>query len=824
MGFEAIYKLSVILSMVDRLSSPMRGIGNEVQGAMGKINGMNQSFGNMITGGAAMAAAGTQIAAGVLQPVEATFETRKALGELSSLGVKDLQTIENAAKEFSSTWAGTTKPEFISAAYDIKSGISTLTDAGVAGYTEVAGITATATKSTIGEMTDLFATGYGIYKDFYSDLSDMQFAEMFSAGISNSVQAFKTTGSGMAESIKTLGASATTAQVPLEEQLAVLGMLQATMSGSEAGTKYRAFLKSAAKGGEELGLKFTDANNKLLSMPEILEILKSKFGDTIDAAEKMDLQKAFGDEEAVALIDLMYNKTGAMQDNILKLYDSMGQGTAATQQMADAINSTEPAKFEQLNQKIHNTTESIGNTLLPTVNDLMGRIDGVLTRGDAWIANNQDLVRVIMQVALVLGAFLAVSGTTITIVGTVGRIFTGTAGMVLKFGGVLKAIPGGLETIYLKALYAGDGIRGAFGKIQAAGNVAAGGIKTFAGGIATMGKNALSAATTALKPLITSVWGFTSALLANPITWIVIAIVALIAAFVLLYNKCEWFRNGVNAIWGGIKEGASAVASFFSNMFSGVKNAAGSILEAARSTVSEKLDNIKAAYEANGGGIRGIAAGAMEAVKGYYTAGFTFLDNLTGGKLSSIAGKVGEGMQKVKDKISNSFTWFRESGKKVLDTFAEGIKSAVSAPVNAIKGGLQKIREMLPFSDAKTGPLSTLTLSGRRVLETFGTGIKQTENIPAETVEQSFERRNFTTARPEYKKEDKDLPEMGNITGEKDESKIAPKKTIIEHLELKVELKKLKDLKKLFELIDEIEAYTNSNGTEESPDPEPQPA
>lgn len=98
----------------------------------------------------------------------------------------------------------------------------------------------------------------------------------------------------MSEAIKTMGASATTAQVPLEEQLAVLGMLQSTMSGSEAGTKYRAFLKSAAKGGEELGLKFTDANNQLLSMPEILGILKSRFGDTIDAAEKWTCRKPLG--------------------------------------------------------------------------------------------------------------------------------------------------------------------------------------------------------------------------------------------------------------------------------------------------------------------------------------------------------------------------------------------------------------------------------------------------------------------------------------------------------------------------------------------------
>ena len=91
MGFEAIYKLSVVLSMVDRLTSPIRGVGSEIQGTMGKINGMSQSFGNMITGGAAMAAAGTQIAEGVLQPVAATFETQgiRRIVESGSQGPAD---------------------------------------------------------------------------------------------------------------------------------------------------------------------------------------------------------------------------------------------------------------------------------------------------------------------------------------------------------------------------------------------------------------------------------------------------------------------------------------------------------------------------------------------------------------------------------------------------------------------------------------------------------------------------------------------------------------------------------------------------------------
>ena len=46
----------------------------------------------------------------------------------------------------------------------------------------------------------------------------------------------------MASAISALGGSATQANVPLEEQLSVLGMLQATMGGSEAGTKYTCLL------------------------------------------------------------------------------------------------------------------------------------------------------------------------------------------------------------------------------------------------------------------------------------------------------------------------------------------------------------------------------------------------------------------------------------------------------------------------------------------------------------------------------------------------------------------------------------------------------
>ena len=622
----------------------------------------------------------------------------------------------------------------------------------------------------------------------YSDLSDMEFGEMFSAGISDAVRAFKTSGSGMAQAIQNLGASATTAQVPLEEQLSVLGMLQATMGGAEAGTKYKAFLRSATKGGEALGLKFTDANNQLLSMPEILDILRGKFGETMDAAEKMELQKAFGDTEAVALIDLMYNKVGDLQDNIVNMYGSLGKGVSVTEQMASAIQETEPERFERLKQRIHNVTESIGNSLLPTVNDLMSKGEGVLTKVGSWIEKNQELVKVIMLIVLAVGGFLAVGGTLIALISGVGLVVTKTVS-------AFKILKGGF------ALARG-----------------------------------------ALTPLISSVWSFTAALLANPVTWVVIGIVALIAALVLLYNKCEWFRNAVNSVINFFKETLTAVGSVAKSVFEGIGNVIGSVMDAAKATVSEKLSNIKTAYEEHGGGISGVAAAAMEAVKGWYTAGYTFIDNLTGGKLSEIREKFStamsnivqgisqkftdartafsNGLNNIKNAVSGAVTWFFESGKRIVSTFANGIKSAFSSAVEAVKGGLQKIRNLLPFSDAKEGPLSTLTLSGQRTMTTYAHGLTLAGDAPAEAMNKSLQQVQGALDRKPEKKVD-----LGDGKKDKDESSDEGgsgkgKQVIIHKLLVPVDLKKIKDLQQLLALLQEVEDYAAANEDGEPGDDE----
>ncbi|MCX4578111.1 phage tail tape measure protein [Streptomyces sp. NBC_01571] len=56
-----------------------------------------------------------------------------------------------------------------------------------------------------------------------------------------------------------------------------------------------------------------------------------------------------------------------------------------------------------------------------------------------------------------------------------------------------------------------------------------------------------------------SIWESNAALLANPMTWIVIGIVALIAVIVLIATKTTWFQQIWSAAWGGIKTAAFAV-------------------------------------------------------------------------------------------------------------------------------------------------------------------------------------------------------------------------------------------------------------------------
>lgn len=71
-----------------------------------------------------------------------------------------------------------------------------------------------------------------------------------------------------------------------------------------------------------------------------------------------------------------------------------------------------------------------------------------------------------------------------------------------------------------------------------------------------------------------------AALSANPIGIVVMAIAGLVAAFVVLWNKCEGFRNFFINMWEGIKKIGSSVAEFIGGIFEAKINMVKGIINA----------------------------------------------------------------------------------------------------------------------------------------------------------------------------------------------------------------------------------------------------
>lgn len=77
----------------------------------------------------------------------------------------------------------------------------------------------------------------------------------------------------------------------------------------------------------------------------------------------------------------------------------------------------------------------------------------------------------------------------------------------------------------------------------------------------------------AVATLIGVIWLLNAAMLANPITWIVAGIMALVAAFVILWNECEGFRNFWINLWDKIKNAVSVFIDWCKNAWQSIKTA-----------------------------------------------------------------------------------------------------------------------------------------------------------------------------------------------------------------------------------------------------------
>lgn len=349
-------------------------------------------------------------------------------------------------------------------------------------------------------------------------------------------------------------------------------------------------------------------------------------------------------------------KTGTETQKAATLVEVLGVNFGG---LAQEMAKTDEGKIRQLKNAWGSVKDEIGFAVMPAISNVVTYLNDHIPQIRDTVTNAINAVS--PHVENVVGTIVNVGGKAVNILMWTAQHWRGIAtaiAPVLVAIGAYKTMVGIMNVLenicrITTKLSVGEMRKMSGAELAAA---AAKGVHTTATGL-------LSSATATLNALF----------VASPIGWIVLGIAAAVAAFILLYRHCEGFRNLLGTVWSGIKAFGSGCVEVFKKIGGFI----GSVFGKAKDVISERLAGMKQAYEEHGGGVKGFFAGWWEGIKGYYTAGFSFIDKLTGGKLTAI-----------KDK-------FVEIGTGVLDHI-KGVINKITGAINILIRGINKVKFELP--------------------------------------------------------------------------------------------------------------------------------
>lgn len=409
-------QLDFTLSLIDKLSRPLKQAQSSVTGFAEKSKA---AF--MQIGGGVLALAGTGMAIrGALSPAVEMYD---ALNDAASKGIDDqaLKAVQRDALRFSTTY-GASAVEFVQSTESINSAIAGLTGNELPKVTKVANTLAFALKSTAAETAEFMGQMFGNFSADAERLGKVQFAEQLAGKMVYMRKVFGTEMGTIKDLMEGARGVGTNYGVGLDEQLAVLGQLNRTL-GTEASSAYEGFMTGAVEGAKKLGLSFTDATGKMLSMPEMLIKLQGKYGKSLEGNLKAqaELDAAFGDSSAV--VKHLYGNVALLQRNITELGGS--DGLKRTQEMASKL--VKPwDRFVQILKAIQTV---IGLTLIPVLYPVLNRLADMGQTFARWMQLFPNIARVIGYAAMALLGFAAVGAVANIVMGVSKFIMMGWKGV-----------------------------------------------------------------------------------------------------------------------------------------------------------------------------------------------------------------------------------------------------------------------------------------------------------------------------------------------------------------------------------------------------------
>lgn len=170
-------------------------------------------------------------------------------------------------------------------------------------------------------------------------------------------------------------------------------------------------------------------------------------------------------------------------------------------------------------------------------------------------------------------------------------------------------------------------------------------------------------------------------------------------------------KTAMQIITGDFSGAWQTIKSTVSNLLSGIINIISSLLQAGVTIVGSLLSSILAKFSAIFNGLTGIVKGALSGVRNALSGGMR-------SAFDTVIGFVGK---------------FKDAGNRIVTSIADGIKGAIGKVTGAISNVASKIRDFLPFSPPKAGPL--MDIMDVQWGETIGGGIVKGEGIVAKAMD-----------------------------------------------------------------------------------------
>ncbi len=616
---------SVLGSQMQAAGAHIKEVGNNISELGEKVTGVGDKVSAL--GGKMTATITMPVVAGGTAAVKEAKDYSSALAKLSTIAdttQTPLSDLDDSIMKLSDD-TGISAAALAEASYNaISAGQSTEDAVGFVGKANVLARSGFTSMSTATDTLTTAMNAYGLSADQVSSVSDK---------LITTQNLGKTTVDELGASMGKVIPTAAMYGVNLDQLSAAY--VTTTKNGigtAEATTYINGMLNELGKSGsttsnilkEKTGKSFSELMNEGYNLSDVLQIIQNEADSS-----GMSLADMFGSQEAAKAAATITQHTTDFTSAVKELESSAG----TAQKAFDTLEASDPSiQFEKTKTAIQNCAISIGQILMPIVQQIAGKIQELVQKFRDLDPETQQQIVMIAAIAAAIGPLIVIIGTLIS---SVGKIIT--------FGGQIVSLVGSITT--------------------------------------WMG----TASTFITGTMIPAITGVVTAI--GPFLLIAAAVIAVITAIIVVIKNWDAIVEVAQFVWESFCEKVSQLVTAFKEFFTSAFQAIGSfftgIWNGIVSVATNAWSSIRNVFSTVGSFFTGIFQQAWN--------GITSIFNRLGGFFSGVWNSVTGIFKSAGMAIGNAISGAVKTAVNFVLSKAIGIINGFIGAINAVIGVINKI-------------------------------------------------------------------------------------------------------------------------------------